>query len=598
MNLSKWHVDRYRTVVDGSFSPSQFDIFVGKNNSGKSNIINSLLDYKYIVKNGIKSKGWVEKRVTAREIHSSFAIFVEYDPCLEDQQMLLSSFLDSPYSPDSNLDQLLRYDWFSKIQHEIEVSENGRIESNLWADIDGRNIKVYEYSVTISGSINEYEITDFTQYPDLTFHSENLGLDDFQAEDADEGETVSFNHPLTSHDYPLFPEFLSDILLDYICRWESFSAFREATPQQDIQIADQLSSSGKNLSRVLVTLGLNDKDKLEEISSAFVDIMGSVSEVQARLVGANSDPKATVSIIEDGFDSGFSLEGISSGSQQILMLITKIVLASENTNLLLIEEPELHLHVGAQSKIFELILKTIEKNDDIQVVMSTHSKMFMGNVDQCNILTVSRDEETEIKSVEGAEINDHLVTMGYNLTDVLQSSGVLFVEGGSDKRIFEILSEKFGTGFKSSGIKVVSFKGSDFLEHGNKTTNLLDDAQIEYRFIIDSDGRNVNEKKKEFKDKIGGNPTHIEVLSDIEIESYLAKRPDAIAGLLQVDEEYVREFLRERTLDKGALSELWRDCESSYSEKRHGPLIARHIEDDNVPKELIEKIEWVSEELG
>lgn len=224
--------------------------------------------------------------------------------------------------------------------------------------------------------------------------------------------------------------------------------------------------------------------------------------------------------------------------------------------------------------------------------------MFMGNVDQCNILTVSRDEETEIKSVEGAEINDHLVTMGYNLTDVLQSSGVLFVEGGSDKRIFEILSEKFGTGFKSSGIKVVSFKGSDFLEHGNKTTNLLDDAQIEYRFIIDSDGRNVNEKKKEFKDKIGGNPTHIEVLSDIEIESYLAKRPDAIAGLLQVDEEYVREFLRERTLDKGALSELWRDCESSYSEKRHGPLIARHIEDDNVPKELIEKIEWVSEELG
>lgn len=72
------------------------------------------------------------------------------------------------------------------------------------------------------------------------------------------------------------------------------------------------------------------------------------------------------------------LETLSSGEQEILVLFYKLIFES-NVNLLLIDEPEISLHIVWQKELMENIKSIVKSNKNVQVIIATHSPQIISN---------------------------------------------------------------------------------------------------------------------------------------------------------------------------------------------------------------------------
>ena len=64
------------------------------------------------------------------------------------------------------------------------------------------------------------------------------------------------------------------------------------------------------------------------------------------------------------------LEQLSSGEKQVLLILTTVFLQEEKPNILLMDEPEISLHISWQDKLIEMIRKL---NPNCQLILTTHS---------------------------------------------------------------------------------------------------------------------------------------------------------------------------------------------------------------------------------
>lgn len=66
------------------------------------------------------------------------------------------------------------------------------------------------------------------------------------------------------------------------------------------------------------------------------------------------------------------LDSLSSGEQEIIVLFYKLIFEAD-VNLLLIDEPEISLHIAWQKEILENFKSIINLNKDMQLIIATHS---------------------------------------------------------------------------------------------------------------------------------------------------------------------------------------------------------------------------------
>lgn len=73
-----------------------------------------------------------------------------------------------------------------------------------------------------------------------------------------------------------------------------------------------------------------------------------------------------------------SLNDLSSGEQEILVLFYKLIFESD-VNLLLIDEPEISLHIAWQKELMENLKSVVNLKKDIQVIVATHSPQIISH---------------------------------------------------------------------------------------------------------------------------------------------------------------------------------------------------------------------------
>lgn len=82
-----------------------------------------------------------------------------------------------------------------------------------------------------------------------------------------------------------------------------------------------------------------------------------------------------VSLGEEGSNFEIPAQEISKGTREILVLLTILVLAKERS-VVFIEEPEIHLHTAAVIELRKIIREQIT-NKNLQVVITTHNARFL-----------------------------------------------------------------------------------------------------------------------------------------------------------------------------------------------------------------------------
>jgi len=136
---------------------------------------------------------------------------------------------------------------------------------------------------------------------------------------------------------------------------------------------------------------------------------------------------------EPGKRARFDIGSAGSGFQQVLMLLT--FLNIRPSSVLLLDEPDAHLHVILQDAIYgELTAVALKQKS--QLILATHSEVIIDSVDPRELYVMLKTPRPLSDSVEKSVLIRSLRVLSN--TDIVlaeQSPGVLYLEGHTDLSI-------------------------------------------------------------------------------------------------------------------------------------------------------------------
>jgi putative ATP-dependent endonuclease of the OLD family len=156
------------------------------------------------------------------------------------------------------------------------------------------------------------------------------------------------------------------------------------------------------------------------------------------------------------------IQQLSTGQKNMLFLIFILHGADLANGLMLIDEPELHLHIQTQEEFLNAI-RNIAFQDNIQFILVSHSPAFIHAKDLQHIFRFYQDDiGTRVVnpkiSAEDKQIW-HIINLS-NASRIFFSRGIILVEGDTDEYFYRhLLSELVDSGEAQAGIEIINIKG-------------------------------------------------------------------------------------------------------------------------------------------
>lgn len=159
-----------------------------------------------------------------------------------------------------------------------------------------------------------------------------------------------------------------------------------------------------------------EQEKYATVESAFAEVTNLKLDVATGQVYIKKPKRIPIA-----FEGG--------GVQAMLGIIFSLAAGQKENQIFAIEEPESHSHFEYQKQFFQVIRKFAENN---QIFMSTHSPVFVDRADpKFTWIVRLADEGTTVQRV--AELKDPLDEIGATPSDILFSANrIVFVERQSD----------------------------------------------------------------------------------------------------------------------------------------------------------------------
>lgn len=195
-------------------------------------------------------------------------------------------------------------------------------------------------------------------------------------------------------------------------------------------------------------------------------------------------------ILNDGTSSSISTKGDGIKSLVALALLKERSNKSGTVSVIAIEEPESHLHSGAIHNLVDVINKISQNN---QVIITTHNPLFVQrNRLNCNIIVDSNTAKpaksiAEIRNILGVWTSDNLTNARF----------VLLVEGEDDKislsKLLPHFSAKLSEAIRTNMLVIKSLGGAGNLCHD---INDLRSSMCQYVVLLDNDDAGKNAAQK------------------------------------------------------------------------------------------------------
>lgn len=221
----------------------------------------------------------------------------------------------------------------------------------------------------------------------------------------------------------------------------------------------------------------------------------------------NLDVESTLSVTAEirrrGQQDKWPLTGMGKGMRSIYMLSLLETYEEEgrqNTDLILVEDPEIFLHPKLQKVSGDILYRLSRKN---QVLFSTHSPNLLPNFSSRQIRQVYLNQEGVSEVRERTDISAVLDDLGYSANDLMNVNFVFIVEGKQDKSRLPLLirkyySETYDSEGNLSRIAIITT---------NSCTNIKTYANLKYMnqvyikdnflMIRDGDGKDREELKRQ-----------------------------------------------------------------------------------------------------
>ena len=187
--------------------------------------------------------------------------------------------------------------------------------------------------------------------------------------------------------------------------------------------------------------------------------------------------------------SSFLVGAASSGERELLTYLFAIFALNVRDALIIVDEPETHLHPKWQKTLLQLFIRLAQSTGN-QFLLATHSPTFVSPESIQYVSRVfSREQRSNILRLNPTALPEakHILNIvnSQNNERLFFADEVVLVEGLSDRIFFEAVLDRFGRSSSSRSIlEVISVGGKGFFEAYAK---VLRACEIQYSIISDLD---------------------------------------------------------------------------------------------------------------
>jgi len=363
-------------------------------------------------------------------------------------------------------------------------------------------------------------------------------------------------------------------------RFKLIPSVRDSWPQNPLIRSTYLDPETQNLFR---SLGISDGTKERK---RWYNIRGEFREAFNAEFAIHPNYLAT-----EEADLRIPIQHSGGGDQEFLILIRHL---TEGNFIFGVEEPELHLHPQLARRIFETFK---EMSKETQIFLSTHSTIFVDQAELANTWIVKkRGKETNIDRIKSEEdLRRVLFELGVRPSDIFFSNGIIFVEGPSDRDVYNTLANKIGIDFRKMQIAIIPTYGkSSGKYHLRVWTDAAKNANIPYFMVFDKGAE--TEAKELVADGVLIPDQNLFILKRGSLEAYYPRDKfvsafeKEYAIELTADEQKTMESrdskkIEELLRNKGVNSEGWK------------VLIGRRVSQDMNAGEIDDEIKRILERL-
>lgn len=222
-----------------------------------------------------------------------------------------------------------------------------------------------------------------------------------------------------------------------------------------------------------------DIDTINNISKIMGKHYESVQIVEHKLYShSNGVYSKTIVIKESGLNYSEAFAG--SGESRLILLVDEIISAQEKS-LILIDEPEISLHPGAQERFKDFLLEQILKKKH-QVIISTHSPDLIKGLPSTAIKVLRNLNNESIEVVTNISYQDAFTELGH-----YEEEGVsIFVEDRLSEYLLKHYLKKRNR-YNPNQIKIVHLTGgAESIKTRNIPNAFLEERKKSF-YILDGD---------------------------------------------------------------------------------------------------------------
>ena len=460
-------------VVIGDLN--KINVFIGKNNVGKTNIVEILRLLNDLIAG--RTYRSPEEFITRR--HQKVSLILRFT--LESNER--AEIIDRLFKNGAtHTRDAMTTNFLKTITHSLEIGPQGLMQETVSAS-NLESGEVVVWGLFIDERTNQFAAKGC----DLSLACR--GLPKIRDLSVTLETRLGFGSPIWASlvkEAIRSTDFLPAMIREMYEKVDWVPPIRQSQVQMPPTEVKRLDSSGSNLPQVWNTIVSDEPKELVKIGVDIKRIVG-ISSISAPVKGSQTVPS-----FKEASDDSFNLANTSSGVQQAAILATKIR-TCQSGGILLIEEPELHLHAGAQRVLREIIEK---RSSDVQFFITTHSTIFADLRGESNVFLVTKNgRQSTVRSISDlADLQRIKSELGHSNVDLYGYDLLVFVEGDSEEVAIPIIASCLGLDFRGGGILLKNLRGASKVKKLGDYLKYLKDSGTA-PFIV-ADGN------KEVKDRI------------------------------------------------------------------------------------------------
>jgi hypothetical protein len=282
---------------------------------------------------------------------------------------------------------------------------------------------------------------------------------------------------------------------------------------------------------------------------------------------------------------------VGGGYQSVTQLIFRVneIVKTQDRAIIIIEEPEIHLHPELCKRIYSWLKSQSEHN---QIFVITHSPNFLDKTKISDIFYVwdSIDGDgTKIKRLTDDEnFRSLLMEIGVKPSDFLFADAILLVEGKTEERVLPILAEKYGTDITSVALIKKTDGSPQNKYHIKMWKEICKNSNLPIFTYFDKHAQEIIEQAISNGDLSTERSFYGDhhCIEDIYPSKLLV---DAIKGIYNID---IDPKLLKGDNNAAVISSFFEKCPSFGKEKRDiwkvetGVFVAQKMKEDQIPREM------------